>query len=364
MRSAAERTIDRNARELNRHMRRFFPMDSATLIGFMRRIINIDASLRTAFTTCSALLITILVSSPSKAQKEPRPPLPREIAEIAGTMSAMAGQKSLPPENVANMRSWIEPADSFRVVGPIYFVGTRGLGVYLITTPQGHILLDGGMPSSCKDIEASIRKLGFRPEDIRLLLITQAHIDHVGTLAYFKKLSGASVVVMDRDFEHLKTGGKTDSIYGMKPAFYFPPVTAERVLKDGDVVALGKVALTARLTAGHTQGCTTWVTTVVDGGKSYRVVFPGSSGVNPGYRLVGNPSYPGIADDYLRTFGTLKSLQPDIWLAAHTQAFGFERKRARAVTEGVRAWVDPEGYRRYVAASKAAFDALVAREKK
>ena len=216
------------------------------------------------------------------------------------------------------------------------------------------------MPPSGKVIEASIRQLGFKPEEIRFLLITHAHIDHAGTLAYFKRMSDATVAVMARDFDTLKSGGRTDPIYGAEPAFYFPGVKADRVLKDGDTVSVGNVSMTARLTAGHTQGCTTWVMTVTDGGQSYRVVFPGSSNINPGTRLAANPSYPGIADDFRHTFIVLESLRPDIWLTAHPEAFRFEEKRAMAADAGVSAWVDRGGYTNYVAESKAAFEALVA----
>jgi metallo-beta-lactamase class B len=175
--------------------------------------------------------------------------------------------------------------------------------------------------------------------------------------------------VMDRDFEHLKSGGKTDPVYGKAPPFYFPEVTAERMLKDGATIALGDIKMIARLGAGHSQGATTWITTVKDGKRSYRVVFPCCTGVNPsfgpiqGHRLVVNPSYPGIADDYRRSFKMLAALKPDIWLAAHTEAFDFEGKRGRAAKEGVRAWIDPDGYRKWLMKEKETFDALVTKEK-
>ena len=239
--------------------------------------------------------------------------------------------------------------------------GGSMVGAYLITTPVGHILLDGGMPSSAKDIEASIRKLGFKPEDIRILLITHAHVDHAGTTAYFKRMSDAQVAVMARDVDILRSGGKTDPAYATMPAFYFPPVKADRVLKDGDTVTLGNVTLTARLTAGHTPGCTTWITSVVVGGTHYSVVFPGSSHVNPGMQLVVNPSYQGIADDFRKTFAVLASVKPDIWLGAHTESFNFDEKRARA-SEGAAAWIDPEGYRTYVAKEQAEFEAQLRNE--
>jgi metallo-beta-lactamase class B len=284
--------------------------------------------------------------------------LPRELEAIGNSFTAI---RPLPPPLVETLNGWVEPAEPVKIAGPIYFVGTRGLGAYLITTPVGHILLDGGMPSSARDIEASIRKLGFKPEDIRILLITHAHVDHVGSTAYFKRMSDAQVAVMARDVDNLRSGGKTDPAYATMPAFYFPPVKADRVLKDGDTVTLGNVTLTARLTAGHTAGCTTWITSVVDGGTHYSVVFPGSSHLNPGMQLVVNPSYQGIADDFRKTFVVLASVKPDIWLAAHTESFNFDEKRGRA-SEGAAAWVDPEGYRTYVAKEQAEFEAQLRNE--
>jgi metallo-beta-lactamase class B len=281
--------------------------------------------------------------------------LPVELERIG---DALTTERPLPPPLVDQLNRWIAPTDPVKIAGPIYYVGTHGLGAYLIATSAGHVLVDGGMPSSAKAIEASIRKLGFMPEEIRFLLITHAHIDHTGTLAYFKRMSDATVAVMARDFESLKSGGRTDPIYGADSAFYFPPVKADRVLKDGDTVSVGNVSLTARLTAGHTRGCTTWVMTVTDGGKPYTVVFPGSSNVNPGTRLGVNPSYPGIADDFRHTFIVLESLKPDIWLTAHPEAFRFEEKRVSADDASVNAWVDRAGYKKYVADSKAEFEAL------
>ena len=259
-------------------------------------------------------------------------------------------------------KAFLEPAEPVRIVGPVHFVGTADLGVYLITTPAGHILIDGAMPPSSPLLETSIRKLGFKPEEIRILLITQGHMDHVGTLAHFKKLTGAQVAVMAPDDALLASGGKKDYLFSDRQQLHFDVVRADRVLKDGDVVELGGVRLTARLTPGHTRGTTTWTGTFEEGGKAYQVVFPGSTSVNPGTRLVRNPSYPGIADDYRRSFRLLASLQPDIFLGAHVGVFDMDAKRPRAAAAGAEAWVDPDGYARYVAKSREAFEALVAKE--
>ena len=286
----------------------------------------------------------------------------RALLILAVLASAAAAQQPLPPGVPETFRSFFEPAEPLKIVGPIHFVGTRDLGVYLVATKAGHVLIDGAMPTSASLIEAAIRKLGFKPEEIRVLLITQGHIDHVGTLAHFKKLSGAQVALMSPDDELVKSGGKTDFLFGADERFRFEPVTADRVLKDGDVVELGGVKLTARHTPGHTRGTTSWVATVEDSGHSYRVVFPGSTSVNPGARLVQNPSYPGIADDYRRSFRLLESLKPDIFLGAHVGFFDMDAKRPRAASEGAKAWVDPEGYLRYLGKSKETFEALVAKE--
>ena len=157
----------------------------------------------------------------------------------------------------------------------------------------------------------------------------------------------------------LESGGKGQFNYDGVPGFGYEPVKVDRALRDGDVVKLGNLALTAHVTPGHNVGSTTWTMNVVDGGKTLSVVFPDGSGVNPGYRIVKDPSYPGIEQDYRHTLGFLASLKPDIWLHSHTETMGFEAKRARVATEGARAWVDPDGYRKYVAAETAAFKAVV-----
>jgi len=284
-----------------------------------------------------------------------------------GFATILAAPNPLPSPSASEtpsalMKSWLAPAEPLHIVGPINFVGTQGLGVFLITTPAGHILLGGGMPGSAATIEASIRKLGYKPEDIKILLSNHAHIDHVGTVADFKKLTGATVAAMDRDVDLLASGGRIDYLFAKKPRLHFPPVTTDRVLKDGDIVELGGVKLTARRTAGHTPGCTTFTTTIQDGPGSYDVVFADGTSVNEGTRFVNNPSYPGILDDYRHTFSALESLKPDIFLSYHVDEFDFAAKRARAATEGVQAFVDPDGYKRFVAERKAKFEQLVAEE--
>ncbi len=249
---------------------------------------------------------------------------------------------------------WEEPAEPVKIVGPLYFVGTKGLGVFLFTTSEGHILMNTGMPSSGPMIVDSIRKLGFRPEDIKLMINGHAHIDHAGAFAYLKQQFGAQMAVMKDDVAAMESGDKDDFKYAND--FVYPPVKVDRILRDGDTIKMGDVLLTAYHTPGHTRGATTWIANIVVDGKAYVVAFPDGAGFNPGYRLVKNPSYPGIAEDYRRTHHLLEMLKPDIWLAQHNEYYDLEGKRQRAQTEGVKAWIDPEGYRRFIAGKKREFE--------
>ena len=273
-----------------------------------------------------------------------------------------AQQKAAPAARADSDNPWTTPVAPFKIVGPIHYVGTKDLAVYLITTPQGHILIDGAVPGMGGEIEKSIRTLGFKPEDIEILLTTQAHFDHVGTMAHMQKVSKASVRVMQGDETLVADGGTSDYLFGAQKDLHFEPTKVDVVLKDGDTVSLGGVTLTALRTPGHTPGAATYTMTLSDGGKTYKVVFPASVTVNPGTRLVKNPSYPGIADDFRRTLDRLDALTPDIYLTAHASAGNLAAKHARMKTEGARAFVDPAGYKALHAEKRATLDDLLKRE--
>jgi metallo-beta-lactamase class B len=280
--------------------------------------------------------------------------LPRELP----TKEELAKDNKLFITLASKALKWDEPAEPVKIVGPLYFVGTQGLSSWYFHTPEGGILLNTGTPNSGPMIAESIRKLGFKPEEIRILINGHGHSDHAGAFAYMKELSGAQVAIMQEDVAMVEDGGKSDFHYGKDwQVMGQPPVKVDRVLRDGDTVALGDVVLTALHTPGHTRGATTWVTTLVEDGKAYRVVFPDGGGFNPGYRVAAtSPSYPGITEDYRRTLHTLEMLKPDIWAGHHTEYFDLVGKRERAKTEGVDAWVDPDGYRKFIAAKRRAFE--------
>jgi metallo-beta-lactamase class B len=259
---------------------------------------------------------------------------------------------------------WGNYEPPFRMAGPIYYVGTEELAAFLVSSPQGHILIDGGIPSAAAVIEKSIREIGFKPEDIRILLTTQAHYDHVGTHAHFKKLSGAMVQAMTGDEKLLRDGGASDYLFGGSPENSFPRVAVDRVLKDGDIITIGGARLTAHRTPGHTPGSATYEMGFNEGGRDYTVVFAASTSVNPGTRLVKNPSYPTILEDFRKTFQVLESLKPDIFVSGHASAFNLKAKRSKMNPENpAPAFVDPQGYRALIAEKKKAFEALVGKEK-
>jgi metallo-beta-lactamase class B len=262
-----------------------------------------------------------------------------------------------------NSPDWTEPYPPFKIAGNLYYVGSRGLANYLITTRKGHILINSDMEENVPLIRASVEKLGFKFTDIKILLISHAHWDHDAASDTIKKLTGAKYMVMDADVSVVESGGKADFQYGDDPKSLYKSTKVDHVLHDGDEVKLGGTVLTAHLTPGHTKGCTTWTMKVQEGGKTYNVVIIGSPNVNPGYQLVNNPAYPQIAEDYEKMFRVLKSLPCDIFLGAHGNYFGLETKYARLKEEGLAVFVDPEGYEKYVEDKEQEFKAELAKRR-
>jgi metallo-beta-lactamase class B len=262
----------------------------------------------------------------------------------------------------AESRNMNRPVPPFHLVGDIYYVGASDVTSFLIVTPAGDILLDGGFVQTAPQIEANIRRLGFRLSGVKILLNSHAHFDHAGGLAELKRRTGAQLVAMQGDAALLARGGRGDFYFGDR--LTFPPIKPDRIIHDGDKVALGGVTLTAHLTAGHTRGCTTWTMTTEDRGKLLHVVFIGSMSVLSGYRLVGKESYPGITADYQRSFGVLRALPCDVFLGAHGQFFHLTEKREALVhSPSVNPFIDPDGYRAYIDSAELAFQAALRRQR-
>jgi metallo-beta-lactamase class B len=252
---------------------------------------------------------------------------------------AFAGAVSAAPSD------WDEPFTPHRVADRLYYVGSRGLASYLVTTSKGHILINSSFERTLPIIRGNVEKLGFKFTDIKFLLASHAHSDHVQGHGLIKELTGARVEVMAGDDKVIANGGKGQYLYDET----WRPCAVDRVLKDGDTIALGEVTLTARHTPGHTRGCTTWTFQTTDAGRTLNVVVIGSPNVNPGYQLITNRDYPEIADDFAKTFRLLKSLPCDIFLGAHGNYYDMEKKFAH-LQDGAKTnpFIDPEGYRAYV----------------
>jgi metallo-beta-lactamase class B len=247
-----------------------------------------------------------------------------------------------------------------KIAGNLYYVGSTGLASYLITTPQGHILINSSFEETVPLIKASVEKLGFNFSDIKILLDSHAHGDHVAGNALVKELTGAKVMVMKGDEGVVSSGGAGDFFYTDR----WKPCKVDKVLRDGEKVSLGGSELVAHLTPGHTRGNTTWTLPVIENGKTLQAVIIGSPNVNPGFQLVNNKSYPEIADDYARTFRVLKALRCDLFLGAHGAYYGMDAKYPKLGKSAENPFVDPEGYKQFVKGKEETYLQNLAEQKK
>jgi metallo-beta-lactamase class B len=255
--------------------------------------------------------------------------------------------------------SWNKPVQPFRIAGNLYYVGASDVTSYLITTSQGHILLDGGLPETAPLIERSIATLGFKLKDVKILINSHPHFDHAGGLAELKRLSGARMIESRRDTPILETGDKDDFTWGNTAEF--PPVKVDESIDDGHMVTFHGVSLTAHVTPGHTKGCTTWSMPLADGGKTYNVVFVCSVSA-PGYKLINNPKYPDIVHDFEHSFAVLRALPCDIFLASHGSMFDLTAKIKSRKTGVSNPFINPAEYRAYIDESEQSFKAKLAKQ--
>ena len=238
-------------------------------------------------------------------------------------------------------------------------MGTSDLACFLLTTPSGHILIDTALEQSAPILRENITSLGFKVSDIRIILSGHAHFDHVAGHADMKAASGAQVFASAADAMVLESGGKK----GFHPIGDYKPVKVDRIIKDKDNVKLGKWTLTAHLTPGHTEGNTTWTTTINENGKKLNVVFAGSMSINPGVRMINNPTWAGIREAYANSFATLKSLPCDVFLGPHAPFFDMEAKVPKMLSGKPNPFIDPAGYKRYIARWEKSYLEQVAKER-
>ena len=284
------------------------------------------------------------------------------LQRITGQALLLAAFVLAVPAAAQNPPSWTRPFQPHHIAGNLYYVGSEELASYLIATSQGSILINSSTEANVPLIQKSVEELGFRFADIKILLISHAHLDHCAGSGKVKQLTGAQYFVTDADVPVVESGGKADFQYGADPAMLFPPVKVDRVLHDGDTVRLGDAVLTAHKTAGHTRGTTTWTMDETEDGKTLHAVIVGSPNVNRGYKLVGNKVYPQIADDYRHGFQVLKNLPCDLFLGAHGSYYGLKAKYEHWKQGDRNAFIDPDGYRAYIAEREHAFEVELKRQ--
>ena len=268
--------------------------------------------------------------------------------------AAPAAERSIPHAPYAEA-DWTQSIEPFRIAGDIYYVGAKDLTSYLIVTPKGDILLDVGVNENAALVAANIRKLGFDPRQIKVILNSHAHLDHAGGIAAMKRLTHAQFIASAADAPVLESGGVKDFHFGPKPQF--PAVKVDRIIADGGTVSLGGVTMTAHLTPGHTKGCTTWTMPVMVDGQPRQTLFLCSLSILSGYKLTGDPSYHGMGADYAHTYAVLHSLPCDVFLGSHGQFYGMLAKRQAMLDHpsAPNPFVDPAGCKAFIDKNEAAF---------
>jgi metallo-beta-lactamase class B len=270
------------------------------------------------------------------------------LVTIAIGVSPLVG-RAQPPQT-----DWNAPFPPHRVMDNVYYVGTEALASFLITTPAGHILINSDFESTVPSLQANVAELGFEFSDIAIVLGSHAHGDHMEADALVKDLTGAQVMAMAEDVPALRA---------MQPGGKDHPI--DRILNDGDEVALGGTTLTAHRTPGHTKGCTSWALEAEEGGQTYDALIICSFGVNPNYVLVDNPDYPEIADDYVATFAKARALPADVFLAPHGSQYGLAEKHAKLASRGPNdpnPFIDRAGYLAHVDTQEQRFREMLARQ--
>ena len=282
---------------------------------------------------------------------------------LACACTLVVGLASGLPAALTAQADWTRPVAPFRMLGPIYWVGSYDLSAYLITTPEGHLLINTGIADTADQIARGISQLGFRLADVKLLTATHAHYDHAWGLAELKRRTGARLVVNRADRELFESGGKTDYLWAARPEMHFEPVTVDETFTHGGTLSLGGVTLTAHHHPGHSKGATSFTLTVRENGRDYRVIIANMGSINPGARMTGLPTYPDIGRDYALTFERQKALSVDVFLASHASQFRMHDKYTPGAPYDPARFVDPEGFRRSVEQLERTYREQLARER-
>ncbi len=259
------------------------------------------------------------------------------------SLTALSAQAQKVKEPKAMNADWAKPYKPYRIAGNLYYVGTYDLACYLITTPQGNILINTGLAASATQIKNNIKVLGFKFADTKILLNTQAHYDHLGAMAFIKKKTGALLMVDEKEAGVLKDGGSSDYALGGKGSS-FKPIAPDRLLKDGDTIKLGNMQLVMLHHPGHTKGSCSFLFTVADEQRSYKVLIANMPTIVTDKPFAGIKDYPAIAADYAYTLKAMKNISFDIWLASHASQFNMHSKHKPSDAYNPAAFIDQAGY--------------------
>jgi metallo-beta-lactamase class B len=268
--------------------------------------------------------------------------------------SSLASAQRSPPEG------WVTPYPAFRVIGPLYGVGMLDLSVFLITSDEGHILINTGLADSTEHIRNNIESLGFRLEDVRILLTMQAHWDHTAAMAEIKQLTGAEVWATSADARVLQDGGFSDAHFGGRESF--DPVSVDRILEQDDVITLGDLSIIVHEHPGHTEGSSSYSFQVSENGRTYDVVIANMGTINPGKHIVIDPTYEGVAEDFATTYNKQKKMDVDVWVSAHASQYNMHEKYTPGSLYSPDTFVDPMGFIKAIERLETAYLSVIAQE--
>lgn len=268
--------------------------------------------------------------------------------------TSYSSAQSNPPEG------WVTPFPAFRVIGPLYAVGMQDLSVFLITSDEGHILINTGLADSTQHIRNNIESLGFRLEDVRILLTMQAHWDHTAAMAEIKEITGAEVYATPEDARVLEDGGFSDAHFGGRESF--EPVDVDRIIRQDDVITLGDLVITVHEHPGHTEGSSSYTFEVTENGRTYDVGVINMGTINGGKRIVVDPTYEGVAVDFATTYNHQKKIPVDVWVSAHNSQYNMHDKYQPGQPYDPETFVDPAGYIRAIERLESAYLEVIADE--
>jgi len=260
----------------------------------------------------------------------------------------------------AQPEGWARPFEGFQIIGNLYGVGSYDLSVFLITTDEGHILINTGLEDSTQMIRDNMESLGYRLEDIRILLTQQAHWDHTAALAEIKEVSGAEMWATVGDARVLEDGGFSDPHFGGEESFR--SIDVDKIIRDGEVIRLGDLELTVYHHPGHTEGSSSYSMVVNENGRDYNVLVANMGTINAGKQLTVEPTYPGVAEDFLDTYRRQKAMDVDVWVAAHNSQYNMHEKYRSGQAYDADTFVDPAGFIRAIEQLEQRYEVYVSAE--